>query len=132
MTEETIIIMKDKADNLRVTRKDELTHYYKSFADYAFSKDETCQSICEHEADSVLCTPTNDEFKFTNWKCELWKCNACTSIALPVVEIDSSNRAPIIVFNTYMTPFCSCQSQHKVTIRVYIKSKHQSNAKQRK
>ena len=33
------------------------------------------------------------------------KCNVCSSIDLPGVEMDSSNRGPMIMFATYMTQF---------------------------
>ena len=46
------------------------------------------------------------------------KCTDCTCIALPGVEIDSSNRAPMIMFNTYMTQF-TC-SHHGILIRKTI------------
>ena len=46
------------------------------------------------------------------------KCTACNSIALPGVEIYSSNRAPMIMFNTYMTQF-TC-SHHGILIREKI------------
>ena len=55
--------MKDKADNSREMKKDELTQAYKSYADYAFPKNETHHPRCKNAADSVLCTPTNYEFK---------------------------------------------------------------------
>ena len=59
-------------------------------------------------ADSVLCTPTNDECKFPNCKCVLRKCTVCRAIAVPAVEMDTSIRSPMIMFNTYMTQFtCS-------------------------
>ena len=98
-------IMKDKADNSRGRGKDELTQAYKSYADYAFPDKQTLHPRCKNAADSVLCTPTNDECKLTNWKCVLLKFTVCSSIALPGFEIDSSNRAPMIMFNTYMTHF---------------------------
>ena len=53
--------MKDKGDNSRGRKKEELTQAYKSYADYAFPNDETRHSRCENVADSVLCTPTSDE-----------------------------------------------------------------------
>ena len=83
-------IMKDKSDNSCGKGKDELTQAYKSSADYAFPKNETFHPRCKNSADSVLCTPTIDEFQLTNCKCVLRKCTACTYIGLPVVEIDSS------------------------------------------
>ena len=52
--------MKDKADNSRGKKKDELTQAYKSYADYAFPNNETCHPRCENAADYVPCTPTND------------------------------------------------------------------------
>ena len=82
-------IMKDKAENSRGSKKDELTQSYKSYADYAFPDNETCHPCCENAADYVLCTPTNDECKFPNWKCVLRKCNVCSSIALPGDKMDS-------------------------------------------
>ena len=39
-------IMKDKADNSRGRKKDELTQAYKSYADYTFPNDETCHPHC--------------------------------------------------------------------------------------
>ena len=71
--------------------KVELTQDYKSYADYAFPNNKNCHPRCDNAADSVLCSPTNDEFQLTNWKCLLWKCTDCTSIALPGVERDSLN-----------------------------------------
>ena len=100
--------MKDKADNSRGREKYELTQAYKSYAEYAFPNDKTRHPRCENSADSVICSPTNDEWQLPNHKCVLQKCTACTSIALPRVERDSSIRAPMIMFNTYMTQFnCS-------------------------
>ena len=58
--------MKDKADNSRGRNKGELTQAYKSYADYAFPNNETFHPRCDNVEDSVLCTPTNDEFQFTN------------------------------------------------------------------
>ena len=107
--------MKDKADHSRGSKRDELTQSYKSYANYAFPNDETRHSSCENVADYVLCTPTNDEWQFPNWKYVLRKCTSCICIALPVVEIDSLNRAPMITFNTYMTQF-TC-SHHGILIR---------------
>ena len=91
-----------------------MTQSYKSYADYAFPQKQTRHPRCENAADSVLCTPTNDECKLTNWKCVLWKCNFCCGIALPAVEMDASIRAPMIMFNTYMTQF-TC-SHHGILI----------------
>ena len=108
-------IMKDKAENSRGRVKDELTQAYKSYADYAFPEKQTRHSRCENAADSILCSATNDEFQFTNWKCVLRKCTIWTSIALPGVEMNSSNRAPMIMFNTYMTQFTF--SHHGIIIR---------------
>ena len=67
-------IMKEKAENSRGRGKDELTQAYKSYADYAFPEKQTRHPRCENAADSVLCTPTNDECKLPNWKCVLRKC----------------------------------------------------------
>ena len=75
--------MKDKADNSSERKKDELIQAYKSYSDYAFTNNETCRPRCKNAADSVLCTPTNDEYKFPNWKCVLRKCTYCNYIALP-------------------------------------------------
>ena len=69
---------------------------------------------CKNAADSVLCTPTNDECKLPNWKCVLRKCTVCRAIDLPAVEMDTSIRAPIIMFNMYMTQF-TC-SNHGILI----------------
>ena len=84
-------IMKDKSDHSRGKKRDELTQAYKSYADYVFPNNETCHPRCENATGYVLCTPTNDGFQSPNWKCVLWKCTTCTSIALPGFEIDSSN-----------------------------------------
>ena len=84
-------IMKDKADHSCESKKNELTQAYKSYADYAFTNDETRHPRCKNATDSVLCSPTNDEYQFPNWKCVLQKCTTCTSISIPGVEIDSSN-----------------------------------------
>ena len=81
--------MKDKAENSRGRKRGELTQAYKSYADYAFPNKETRHPCCKNAADSVLCTPTNDERKFPNWKCVLRKCTICSSIYLPGVEMDS-------------------------------------------
>ena len=97
--------MKDKADNLRGRGENELTQAYKYYADYDFPNDETCHPRCENVADSVLCTPTNDECQLNNWTYTLEKCTAFTSIALPGFERDSANWAPMIKFNTYITKF---------------------------
>ena len=107
--------MKDKADNSRGREKDELTQAYKSYADYAFPNDETRHQRCENVVDSMLCTPTNDECQFLNWKCVLQKCNTCTSIDLTGVERDSSNQEPMIMINMYLTQF-TC-SHHGILIR---------------
>ena len=61
-----------------------------------------------------LCSQTNRECQFTNSKYVLRKCTACTSIAIPGVERDSSNPEPMIIFNTYMTQF-TC-SHHGILI----------------
>ena len=95
--------MKDKADNSCVRGKYELTQAYKSNDEFALKNDETCHPGCKNVADYVLCSPTNYGFQLTNWKCVLQKCTACSYISLPVVERDSSNLSPIIMFNTYMT-----------------------------
>ena len=80
-----------KADNSRGRKQDELTQAHKSDADCAFTNNETRHPRCKNASDYVLCTPTKDEFQLPNWKYVLWKCTACTSIALPGVEIDSLN-----------------------------------------
>ena len=65
--------------------------------------------------------------KLPNWICVLRKYTACTSIALPGVERGSSNRAPMIMFNPYMTQFnCSHHGiliREKITIYLYAKGK---------
>ena len=77
--------IKEKAENSRGRGKDELTQAYKSYADYAFPEKQNRHPRCENAADSVLCTPTNDECKFPNWKCVLRKCTVCCAIDLPGV-----------------------------------------------
>ena len=98
--------------------KYELTQACKSYDDYAFPNDETHHPRCENSAYSILCTLTNDEYQFTNCKYVLRKCTACTSIDLPGVERYSSNQAPMITFNMYMTQF-TC-SHHGILIREKI------------
>ena len=89
-------------------KKHELTQAYRSYADYAFPNDQTHNPRCENAAYSVICTLTNAECQLPYYKFLLGKCTTCTSIALPVVERDSSNQAPMITFNTYITQFtCS-------------------------
>ena len=110
--------MKDKADNSRGSKKDELTQAYKSYADYAFPNNETCHPRCKNAADSILFTPTNDECQFTNWKFVLRKFTACNSISLLGVGIYSSNREPMLTFNIYMNQF-TC-SNHGILIRETI------------
>ena len=107
-------IMKEKAENSRGRGKYELTQAYKSYTDYAFSEKQTRHPHCENAADSVPCTPTNDECKLPNWKCVLQKCTLCRAIAPPGVEMDTSIRAPMIMFKTYMTQF-TC-SNHGILI----------------
>ena len=77
--------MKYKADNSRGRKKDELTQAQKSYADYAFPNNENRHPRFENAADSIICTPTNDEYQLPYWKCVLRKRNAYTSIALPGV-----------------------------------------------
>ena len=110
--------MKDKDDNSCVRKIYELTQAYKLYDDYAFTNDENCHPHCEKEADSVLCTPSNDECQLPNWKFVLRKCTACTYISLPGLEIYSSNLAPMIMYNMYMTQF-NC-SHHGILIREKI------------
>ena len=110
--------MKDKAENSRGRGKDELTEAYTLYADYEFPEKQTRHPRCENAADSVLCTPTNDECKFPNWKCVLRKYIVCCAIAISGVEMDTSLRAPMIMFNTYMTK-CTC-SHHAILIREKI------------
>ena len=66
-------ITKDKSENSRGRGKDELNQAYKSYADHSFTEKETCHPRCENAAYSVIFTPTNDECKWTNWKCVLLK-----------------------------------------------------------
>ena len=123
-----IKIMKDKADNSRVRKKDGLTQAYKSYADYAFPSNKTFHTCCENAADYVLCTPTNDEYQFPNWKLFLLKCTACTSFAIQGFEIYLSNREPMLMFNMYMTQFtCSYHGIliHKKTT-TYLDAKRKS------
>ena len=54
--------MKDKEDHSRGSKKDELTHAYNSYANYAFQNDETCHPRYKNSADSVPCTRTNVPF----------------------------------------------------------------------
>ena len=110
--------MKDKADNSRGRGKYELTQAYKLYAEYAFPEIETHHPRCENAAESVLCSLTNDECQFTNWENVCRKCTVCSSIALPGVEMDSSIRASMIMFNTYMTQF-TC-SHHGILIHIKI------------
>ena len=58
--------MKEKEQDSRERGKDELTQAYKSYADYAFPEKQTHHARCENAADSVPCTPTNDECKLPN------------------------------------------------------------------
>ena len=111
-------IMKNKAENSRGRGKDELTEAYKLYADYAFPEKQTRHPRCKNAADSVLCKPMNDEYKFPNWKCVLRKCIFCRAISLLGVEMDTSIRAPIIMFNMYMTQF-TC-SHHGILIHEII------------
>ena len=103
------------------------TQAYKSYADYTFLGKETRHPRCENAAYSVLCTRTNDECKFPNWKCVLRKCTVFRAIAIPAVEMDTSIRAPMIMFNTYMTQFtCSHHgilSLEKITTYLDAKGK---------
>ena len=100
--------MKETAENSCGRGKDELTQAYKSYADYVFPEKQTRHPRCENAADSVLCTPTNHVCKLPNWKCVLRKCTVYHAISLPEVEMDTLIRAPMIMFNTYMTQFtCS-------------------------
>ena len=69
----------------------------------------------ENTADSVLCTSTNNEWQFPNRKYVLRECTSCTSIAIPGVEIGSSNRAQMLTYNIYMNHF-TC-SHHGILIR---------------
>ena len=55
--------MNDKADNSRERGKHELTQSYKSYADYTFPNNGNCHPRWKNTADSILCTPTNDEFQ---------------------------------------------------------------------
>ena len=118
MAAEKIEIMKDKSNHSFGRGKDESNKAYKSYADCAFLKDETLYPRCKNAACSVLCTPTNGECQFPNWKCVLRKCTACNSIYFTGVEMYSSNQAPMIIFNTYMTQF-TC-SHYGILIRENI------------
>ena len=55
--------MKEKAKNSRGRKKYELTQDYKSYSDYAFLNNETRHPCCKNAADSVICTPTDDEYQ---------------------------------------------------------------------
>ena len=105
MEAEKLKIMKDKADNSRERGKDELTQAYKSYADYAFPEKQSRHPRCKNAVDSILCTPTNDECKLPNWKCVLWKCTVCCAIALPAVEMDTSIRSPMIIYQHHIKLF---------------------------
>ena len=59
-------IMKDKSENSRRREKYELTQAYKSYDEYVFPEKQTRHPRCENAANSILCTPTNDECKFPN------------------------------------------------------------------
>ena len=98
----------------------------------------TLHPRCKNAADSVICSPTNDSCQFPNWKILLWKCTAYNSIDLPGVERYSSNRVPMITFNTYMTqstcshhgiiicekfPLIWMQKEHLKKIVSYVKNK---------
>ena len=115
MMVETIKIVKVKADISHDRKKDEVTQVKKSYADYVFPKNETSHQFFENIADYFICTPTNDERQFFHWEFLLRKCTLCISIAIPGVERDSLNRAPMIMFNTYTTQ-CTC-SHHSILIR---------------
>ena len=106
--------MKEKAENSRGRGKYELTQSYKLYADYAFPQKQNRHTRCKNAADYALCTPTNDECKLPNWKCVLRKSIVCRAISLPAVETDTLIRAPMIMFNTYMTQF-TC-SHHGILI----------------
>ena len=80
---------------------------FNCFRLHAFPDKQTCHPCGENAADSILCTLANNECQFLNWKCVLQKCTACTYIPLPGVERDSSNQAPMNMFDTHMTQF-SC------------------------
>ena len=63
-------------------KKNELTKAYKSYAEYAFPNNETCRPRYKNAADYVICTPTDNECQFPNWKFVPWKCTAVHSIDL--------------------------------------------------
>ena len=129
MVAETIKIMKDKADNSRGRKKDELTQAYKSYADYAFPNYETCHPCCKNAADSFLCTQTNDECQFPNWKYVLRKCTDCTSIAIPGVERDSHRgwgRFPSSKMTTVSWTF-RCRKWTHIAVLVVARPGHPSN-----
>ena len=107
-------IMKDKADNSHGSEKYELTQAYKSYSDYAFPNYETCHPRYKNAENSVLCTPTKGECQFPYWKCVMRECTACTCIYLPGAVMYLSKRAPMIMFNTYITHF-TC-SHHGILI----------------
>ena len=122
--------MKEKAENSRGRGKYELAQAYKSYSDHAFLEKQTRHPCCENAADYVLCTPTNDVCKLPNLKCVLRKCTVCHDIALPAVEMDTSIRAPMVMFNKYMTQF-TC-SHHGILIlekiTTYLDAKRKSKS----
>ena len=82
------------------------------------SKRWNSSSTLKNAVDYVICSPTNDDCQFPNWKCVLWNFTACTYIDIPWFEKYSSKRAPTIMSNTYMTQF-TC-SRHGILIREKI------------
>jgi hypothetical protein len=90
-----------KSNASRGRRRAALVDTFKLYTEFVYADDKHRHPLCQNAADSVLCAPASD-LGLPHWKCVLRECPDCHTIDLPPLELDCSNTAPTILFQTYM------------------------------
>eukprot|EP00978_Attheya_sp_CCMP212_P041629 scaffold240978_cov74-Attheya_sp.AAC.1 len=86
-----------------------------SYSEFVFPQGEERHSRASLAAASMMCAPT-EEHGLQKWSCVLRKCNDCGPLVNHDVEMDVSEGAPIIQFNSHLKQgYCSIHG--KLTFR---------------
>ena len=88
-------------------RRNALEVIVQSYSDFVNPHGEERHSRASLAAASMMCAPT-EEHGLPKWSCVLRKCGDCGPLVNHDIEIDISDAAPIIEFNTYLKQgYCS-------------------------
>jgi hypothetical protein len=93
--------MQVKANATGRRRRSSHLQAYKQYTEFVYPNDTHRHPMCQNAADSVMCKPVGD-ISLPNWKCVLRQCPNCHHIDVPPLELDCSDTAPTIIFQTYM------------------------------